>query len=221
MMTLSDLAVNALFAAYSFTMEDIPTAPDFKALREMALAHVARFATTEHSLRQTLERRLRRWGTRAVHAGLPEEDAEATIRTLRPAVEDVIVAMTELGAVNDAGFARSRALNLTRTGRSRRAVAAHLATKGVDQTTTQEALNESLGERSDETAREAELAAALVLARKRRVGPFCRPDRPQEDPVRVMGIFARNGFSRDVVQTALEMDTEEAEDRIIAFRSRP
>ena len=221
MMASSDLAVNAYLAAYSLSMEDIPTAPDFKVLRETALAHLARFATTEHGLRQMLDRRLRRWATRAVRAGLPEEEAEATIASLRPAVDDVVSAMTELGAVDDAGFARSRALNLTRTGRSRRAVAAHLATKGVDQNVTQDALNESLGERSDDSAHEAELAAALVLARKRRVGPFSRPDRPQEDPMRVMGIFARNGFSRDVVQTALEMDPEEAEDRIIAFRSRP
>ena len=220
MMASSDLAVNAYLAAYSFSMEDIPTAPDFKALRETALAHLARFATTEHGLRQMLDRRLRRWGTRAARASMLEEDVEATIASLRPAVDDVVSAMTELGAVDDAGFARSRALNLTRTGRSRRAVAAHLATKGVDQSVTQDALNESLGERSDDTAREAELAAALVLARKRRVGPFCRPDRPQEDPIRVMGIFARNGFSRDVVETALDMDPEEAEDRIIAFRSR-
>ncbi|GEM16707.1 regulatory protein RecX [Gluconobacter oxydans] len=203
-------------------MEDSPApppVPDAASLREVALAHLARFATTEQGLRQVLDRRLRRWGVRASRAGLPNEDIESAIASLRPAIDGIVASMTDLGAVDDAGYARNRALSLTRTGRSRRAVEAHLAHKGVDQDTTREALNDSLGERSDSSAQEAELAAALVLARKRRLGPFQRPDREEEDPLKALGVFARNGFSRDVAQSVLDMDSDEAEDRIIAFRS--
>ncbi|MFT8978692.1 regulatory protein RecX [Gluconobacter oxydans] len=203
-------------------MEDSPApppVPDAASLREAALAHLARFATTEQGLRQVLDRRLRRWGVRASRAGLPNEDIESAIAALRPAIDGIVASMTDLGAVDDAGYARNRALSLTRTGRSRRAVEAHLANKGVDQDTTREALNDSLGERSDSSAQEAELAAALVLARKRRLGPFHRPDREEEDPLKALGVFARNGFSRDVAQSVLDMDSDEAEDRIIAFRS--
>ncbi|AHK71223.1 recombinase A [Gluconobacter oxydans] len=203
-------------------MEDSPApppVPDAASLREVALAHLARFATTEQGLRQVLDRRLRRWGVRASRAGLPNEDIESAIASLRPAIDGIVASMTDLGAVDDAGYARNRALSLTRTGRSRRAVEAHLANKGVDQDTTREALNDSLGERSDSSAQEAELAAALVLARKRRLGPFQRPDREEEDPLKALGVFARNGFSRDVAQSVLDMDSDEAEDRIIAFRS--
>ncbi|MFT8716881.1 regulatory protein RecX [Gluconobacter potus] len=203
-------------------MEDSPApppVPDAASLREAALAHLARFATTEQGLRQVLDRRLRRWGVRASRAGLPNEDIESVIASLCPAIDGIVASMTDLGAVDDAGYARNRALSLTRTGRSRRAVEAHLANKGVDQDTTREALNDSLGERSDSSAQEAELAAALVLARKRRLGPFHRPDREEEDPLKALGVFARNGFSRDVAQSVLDMDSDEAEDRIIAFRS--
>ncbi|WP_408872279.1 regulatory protein RecX [Gluconobacter roseus] len=203
-------------------MEDSPApppVPDAASLREAALAHLARFATTEQGLRQVLDRRLRRWGVRASRAGLPNEDIESTIAAVRPAIDGIVASMTDLGAVDDAGYARNRAVSLTRTGRSRRAVEAHLANKGVDQDTTREALNESLGERSDSSAQDAELAAALVLARKRRLGPFQRPDREEEDPLKALGVFARNGFSRDVAQSVLDMDPDEAEDRIIAFRS--
>ncbi|MFT8522028.1 regulatory protein RecX [Gluconobacter oxydans] len=203
-------------------MEDSPApppVPDAASLREAALAHLARFATTEQGLRQVLDRRLRRWGVRASRAGLPNEDIESAIAALRPAIDGIVASMTDLGAVDDAGYARNRALSLTRTGRSRRAVEAHLANKGVDQDTTREALNDSLGERSDSSAQAAELAAALVLARKRRLGPFHRPDREEEDPLKALGVFARNGFSRDVAQSVLDMDSDEAEDRIIAFRS--
>lgn len=204
-------------------MEDSPATPpaipDAASLREAALSHLARFATTEQGLRQVLDRRLRRWGVRASRAGLPDEEIESAIAAVRPAIDGIVASMTDLGAVDDAGFARNRAVSLTRTGRSRRAVEAHLASKGVDQDTTREALNDSLGERSDSTAQEAELAAALVLARKRRLGPFQRPDREEEDPLKALGVFARNGFSRDVAQSVLDMDPDEAEDRIIAFRS--
>ncbi|WP_215746266.1 regulatory protein RecX [Gluconobacter sp. P1C6_b] len=203
-------------------MEDRPApppVPDAASLREAALAHLARFATTEQGLRQVLDRRLRRWGVRASRAGLPNEDIESTIAAVSPAIDGIVASMTDLGAVDDAGYARNRAVSLTRTGRSRRAVEAHLANKGVDQNTTREALNDSLGERSDSSAQEAELAAALVLARKRRLGPFQRPDREEEDPLKALGVFARNGFSRDVAQSVLDMDSDEAEDRIIAFRS--
>ncbi|MBF0859222.1 regulatory protein RecX [Gluconobacter sp. LMG 31484] len=203
-------------------MEDSPApppVPDAASLREAALAHLARFATTEQGLRQVLDRRLRRWGVRASRAGLPNEDIESTIAAVRPAIDGIVASMTDLGAVDDAGYARNRAVSLTRTGRSRRAVEAHLANKGVDQDTTREALNDSLGERSDSSAQDAELAAALVLARKRRLGPFQRPDREEEDPLKALGVFARNGFSRDVAQSVLDMDPDEAEDRIIAFRS--
>ncbi|GBR43566.1 regulatory protein RecX [Gluconobacter roseus] len=203
-------------------MEDSPAPPpipDAASLREAALAHLARFATTEQGLRQVLDRRLRRWGVRASRAGLPNEDIESTIAAIRPAIDGIVASMTDLGAVDDAGYARNRAVSLTRTGRSRRAVEAHLANKGVDQDTTREALNDSLGERSDSSAQDAELAAALVLARKRRLGPFQRPDREEEEPLKALGVFARNGFSRDVAQSVLDMDPDEAEDRIIAFRS--
>lgn len=55
--------------------------------------------------------------------------------------------------------------------------------------------------------------------RKRGVGPFARPDRPEKERMKVLAIFARNGFTQDVASQALEMEREEAEDMIIAFRS--
>ncbi|WP_068173180.1 RecX family transcriptional regulator [Neokomagataea thailandica] len=201
-------------------MIEIPAAPDFRTLRETALAHLARFATTEQGLRQMLERRLRRWGMRAVQAGLKEDELAEKLGAMRGMIDDVVYAMRALGAVDDPGFARIKAAHLARSGRSRRAVEARLQQKGVDADTARVALAYSLGERGEASAKEAELAAALILARKRRVGPFQREDRPQEEHNRVLGIFARNGFSRDVSEVALAMDRYDAEERIIAFRNR-
>lgn len=199
-----------------------PPVPDAASLREAALAHLARFATTEHGLEQALLRRLRRWAQRAERAGTAMDAIETTVSALRPVVDRIVRDMAGLGAVDDAAFARSRSRGLTRSGRSRRAVAMHLSQRGVDAPVLEAAMDEALGERADDNARDHELGAALVLARKRRLGPFRRPDAPSPDPLahqKALAVFARNGFGRDVAENALAMDPDEAEDRVLMLKS--
>ena len=66
---------------------------------------------------------------------------------------------------------------------------------------------------------ETELAAALVLARKRRIGPY-RTVEDADAAVRTkeMGLLARAGFSRDVAEQAMDMSRDEAEIRIFDLR---
>ena len=59
----------------------------------------------------------------------------------------------EVGLVNDAAFAVSRARTMTQSGRSRRAISAHLAQKGVNAEIVREAVPRDAG---------AELMAALA-----------------------------------------------------------
>jgi regulatory protein len=115
--------------------------------------------------------------------------------------------MVELGLLNDAAFAESRARGLALSGRSQRAIAARLMAKGIDPARARAALPE--GE-------ETELVSALILARKRRIGPFrtAEPDRNRE-----LGVLARAGFPRDVALRALEMEPEAAEEAIRVARS--
>jgi len=61
-------------------------------------------------------------------------------------------------------------------------------------------------------ADESELAAALVLARKRRIGPFRVGQAPDEvGQLRELGALARAGFSHSVAHRALAMDPDQAE----------
>ncbi|QDH16766.1 regulatory protein RecX [Swingsia samuiensis] len=198
---------------------DVLKIPDHQYLRDAALSHLARFSATEKGLYHVLERRLKRWGARAEREGMLPEEIQDVFTSLQPCLAKVVADMVSLGAIDDTQFARTKAENLTRTGRSRRAVEAHLAMKGVDQDLTQHVLDEALGHKSDDAAYEAELGAALTLARKRRLGPFCRPDK-EEDQQKALGIFARNGFSQNIAMEALHMGREEAEDKIITLRSR-
>jgi regulatory protein len=118
----------------------------------------------------------------------------------------VVVRLAAAGAVSDAAFAESRTRSLVRGGRSRRAVAAHLAAKGVGAETARAALE---AEEMDE------LAAALVFARRRRIGPFRVGD---EDRLRELAMLARAGFSQAVAKEALRMGREDAEEVVMRLR---
>ena len=183
--------------------------PHAAELHDAALDYLARYAATEATLRRLLQRRIERWARRA--AG--EHDAETVASQAaasRTAVDGVVARLAAAGAVNDAAYAQARAASLLRAGRSRRAAAAQLAAKGIDADTARAALPVDAV---------SEFAAALVLARKRRIGPFRTG--PAPDPAgqrRELGVLARAGFPQDVARRALAMDAAIAETLVNQFR---
>jgi regulatory protein len=190
-------------------------APGEAALREAALAHLARFAATEIGLKRVLQRRVDRWARRAESEGALPEIVAPQAAAARAAAAVVAKAMVAAGAVDDAAFAASRARRLARGGRSRRAIAAHLGAKGVAAETAAAAL----------PAAETELDAALAQCRRRRSGPFATAA-PPEDPLaaravrmKALAALARAGFGREVAEAALDMDPAEAAERLIALRN--
>lgn len=193
--------------------------PDAGRLREAALAHLARFAATEAGLLRVLERRVRRWSDRAVAEGVPSEQARAQAGAARDAARAVVAALVAGGVLDDGAYAESRARSLARGGRSRRAMLAHLTGRGVDAELARSVLPED---------GDTELAAALLQARRRRIGPFAAPDagpgtdgHPAADSAarnRQLATLARAGFSRDIAERALDLDREAAEALILALR---
>jgi regulatory protein len=178
------------------------SAPDAAALHDAALAYLARYAATEAGLRRVLDRRLERWA----RATTASDDAVAAAKRT---ASEVIARLAAAGAVSDATFAESRAHSLARAGRSRRAIAAALAAKGVAAETARRVLP------SDD----AELVSALALARRRRIGPFRSGDAPDEaGRRRELGMLARAGFPRSVAQRALAMPNAEAAALVDALR---
>lgn len=179
-------------------------APDAAALHDAALTYLARYAATEASLRRMLERRIDRWARLAQSADTDRDAITQQIAEAKREASAVVARLAAAGAVNDAAFAESRIRSLVRAGRSRRAIGAHLAAKGVGAETQRSVLPEN--------AAEAELAAALVLARRRRIGPFRAGDPPDvAGRRRELAIFARAGFPQSVAARALDTDPEQAE----------
>ncbi len=183
--------------------------PNEAALHEAALAHLARYAATEAGLRRVLDRRVDRWARSAGAEGDPDTIA-AQAATARQAVRTVVARLAASGVVSDAAFAESRARSLTRAGRSRQAVAAHLAAKGVDRALALAAVPDDP---------DTQLAAALALARRRRIGPFRPGDPPDQDGRRrELAVMARAGFPQPVASRALAMEPETADALVAALR---
>lgn len=180
-----------------------PPPPDEATLHDAALAYLARYAASEAGLRAVLERRIERWA-RTVE---DRDTVAELVAAARQAARTVVSRLAAAGAVSDAAFAESKARSLVRAGRSRRAVAAQLAAKGIGAELARAAVPDDA---------ETELAAALVLARKRRIGPF--RNNGEADRNREIGIMARAGFSRSTAETALDADPEEAEAAIRRLR---
>jgi regulatory protein len=169
-------------------------------LRDLALSYVARFATTAAKLEAYLSRKIR-------ERGLAEELEGADIPAL---VGREVERLVELKYVDDEAYAKARSGSLLRRGYGKRRVNEALRHAGVD-----EAVRED-----NAPGQAAARRAAIVMARKRRFGPFDQanaaidPDeeRAKLDPkIREKQVAAmlRAGHSYDAAKAVIDARSEE------------
>ena len=156
-------------------------------LEELALAYVARFATSAGKLAQYLERKLRErgWEAQGV-SGAP------------PDVASLIERFVDAGYVDDAGFARGRASSLHRRGYGDRRVEQTLRGAGIA-----EEVRASVQGDEAESRR-----AALVLARKRRFGPFGTGPLDQAKRQKQFAAMLRAGHPLDNARVLIDAASE-------------
>src|ERR1700722_15767171 len=99
-------------------------------LENAALHYLQRYASSAENLRRVLKRRIDR--SSAFHETPPEPFYAVT--------EELIARYLATGLLNDAQFAKNKALSLRRQGRSRRAIQAGLKAKGLGAEDIQAAL---------------------------------------------------------------------------------
>lgn len=145
-----------------------------------------------------------------------------------------IARLVERRYVDDQRYAAMKTRSGLASGRGARRIRADLARKGVSQDVLDAGLAEGVERFVEEATPRAagagpdhggvaqegidpEFAAALTLARRKRLGPW-RKERPSGDRMawmkvlnRELGAFARSGFSHGVARRAME-----AEDDILA-----
>lgn len=161
-----------------------PRRIDAAYLRRAALRYLERYSVPAAQLRRVLLRKVER---SCRHHGL-EPSAFATM------VDEIVASCLASGLVDDRRFAEARAQSLRRKGRSARAVAAGLAAKGVER---------ALAAEMAEVDEEAELAAARIAARRKRLGPWSRGDRAAQRQTHIAAL-ARAGFSLAVARAVVD-----------------
>ena len=153
----TNMAMNAMPKARSGRKPRPKPPLDEARLQEMALAYVARFATSAARLEAYLARKLRERGWEGKGA---------------PDLVALSARFAELGYIDDESFARAKAGGLLRRGYGSRRIAQALSAAGIA---------EDLRDAARPDARAARLAA-LALARRRRLGPFAAADEAVADP---------------------------------------
>ena len=171
-----------------------------KYLENAALHYLGRFASSAENLRRVLMRKVDR-SARAHGTDRAEGSAQ---------VESLIRRFARSGLVDDAAYARARAASLARRGASARLIRAKLAEKGVGP----DAVAAALAALADDGG-DAELRAAVNLARRRRLGPFRatkgRPAKGERE--KALAALARAGFSYDVAKRVIDAaDADELEE---------
>lgn len=161
-------------------------------IRRIALHHLDRYESSAAGLRRVLMRRV----DRVVRAGLGEAGALAV------EVEKVVAACVSADLVDDARYAEAAARRLRARGASSRRIRAWLDAKGVDRGVADAAL-------AEEEVEDPDLAAALALARRRRIGPWRTGAADPELRRKELGILARAGFPYEVARRALDAERPE------------
>lgn len=154
-------------------------------LEELALAYVARFATSSAKLDGYLRRKLRERGW----AGEGE-----------PPVARLVERFVALGYIDDLAFARARSGSLLRRGYGQRRIGQALEAAGIAPELREEVRADPGEERR----------AALALARKRGFGPFGRnrPDRAARE--KQIAAMLRAGHRLDSARELVDAATTAA-----------
>jgi regulatory protein len=160
------------------------------------LRYLARYAASARHVERLLLNKVRRSAERH---GTDAEAGAAFVRTL-------IEGLRRSGALDDRRYAEGKAMSLRRRGGSSRSVRAALAAKGVSRDESERAISAA-----DEgaIAEEAELAAALRLARRRRLGPWRTKDRAKHR-LRDLAALGRAGFAYEVAIKVIDGACEES-----------
>jgi len=170
-------------------------------LENVALHYLARFATSAENLRRVLARRVEK---SARHHGTDPDEGLAWI-------EDLIKRYRRAGLLDDGAFAEARAADLLRRGVPVRGIRFRLAQKGVGGADIDKALDVLV---EDQPA--PDLAAAVSLARRRRLGPFSpaavRAERREKD----LAALARAGFDYDTARRVIDAETPDDLEAIMA-----
>ena len=116
-------------------------------------------------------------------------------------VNEIIIRYREMGLPDDLVYAKAQTQNLRRRGNSLRIIRARLQAKGVAREDIELAFAEL-----DLSVTDADLSAAVIIARRRRLGPWRLSDRAGRR-MRDLATLARRGFSYAVAKQVIDAES--------------
>lgn len=177
------------------TRPSVVPAVDDDALERAALRYLERYAASRRQLVQVLMRRVRR----AELAGaIGREEGAAR-------VDAIVARLASRGLLDDRLFAEGRARSLNARGRSAAAIRQTLRARGVADADVAAALERLSVERDS-----PELAAALALARRRRLGPYRDAAERAARRLKDLAVFARAGFDIRLAERIVDAPSVDA-----------
>jgi len=161
-------------------------------LHNAGLYYLQRFAASKAHFKTVMMRKVRL--SCAAH---PDQDFLAC----EALVDALLDTFERAGLLNDPVYAKAQVTSLRRRGTSKKIIAMKLKTKGLDQALTLETIEgHDTDHGTDSDA--AELEAAFIHARKKKLGPF--RTRGENRPEKDLSNMARAGFSYDTARSVLQ-----------------
>lgn len=163
-------------------------------LRNIALYHLERFATSAENLRRVLYRRTLK----------AAKHHETDIEQARAWIDEVVDGLVRSDAIDDSRYADGKTLTMLRRGQSPRKIRAYLASKGV----SGETINTALAHATEEVGN-PDLEAARAYAMRRRLGPFRTKDSSPETKQKELSALGRAGFRYDIARRIVDAESED------------
>lgn len=179
-------------------------------LHNSGLYYLQRFSSSSANFKAVMMRKV--WKSCNHHTDQDKDECEAM-------VDKTVAKFEELQLLDDAAYTRGMVTSLRRRGLSRRAILTKLKIKGIAAERTAAALDKYEQENL-RNPEEAELIAALTMARKKHLGPFIRADRIKPDmddeerkkeQDKAMAKLARGGFGYNIVRRVFNMSFDDAD----------
>ena len=172
-----------------------------KRLTNKAFHYLGRYASTSSRLKTILRKFAQRKLTRAEPA------------LLEQMIQEVTESCVRLGYIDDEAFIRSQFRQGLRSGFSQQRILLRLTQKGISRDLAEAVMDEQTSRAAYK--KDSELAAALIYARKKSVGPYSRAELPPEDNQRNLARLTRNGFTFDVAKQVMALPSADAADELL------
>ena len=160
-------------------------------LEQLALAYVARFATSQAKVAAYLSRKLRERGW----------EGEGP-----PPIAEIAERFVAAGYIDDEAYARAKSGSLLRRGYGMRRVGQALSAAGIEESLRE---NVRAGEREQRQA-------ALAMAKKRRFGPYAREEVDKSRREKQIAAMLRAGHAMDHALQMINARTQEAAEQWVA-----